>query len=203
MNVKCQNQKHFLDYFPDLQNRDTVINSAYLWNMLDLKKEIDTIFTLKYFFDNKVENMHAIFEGYNADENTYTYTPYTKGVYPVYKNRENEYLYLLCYSIESVMYLAMYNIQNDVLVNTLIVADFSNERDQFIQSIMLPNDYIVTVQSIDKTYYILSKIDYESRKFIEIKKIKPSSVQSFHGIMNDAMKTLGISETGELLENNP
>jgi hypothetical protein len=34
-----QDNKKLLDYFPDLQNRDTVINSAYLWDMLDTPKK--------------------------------------------------------------------------------------------------------------------------------------------------------------------
>jgi hypothetical protein len=59
------------------------------------------------------------------------------------------------------------------------------------------------VQSITKTYYILSKIDYDSQKFIEIKKIEADSNQSYYSIMNDAFEALGISETGELLEENP
>jgi hypothetical protein len=112
--------------------------------------------------------MHDIEEGYNADENTYIYTPYTKKVRPLYKKIINENLYLLCYGIKSVMYLAMYNRQIDNLENNFIVVDDSNEGDIFTWSTIFPNNYIVTVQSITKTYYLLSKIDYDSQKFIEI-----------------------------------
>jgi hypothetical protein len=86
--ASCQDTKKLLDYFPNLQSKDTIINSGYLWNILDTKKEIDTILTLKYFFNGNVNEMHSVFEGYNADENTYTYTPYTKTVYPIYKKKD-------------------------------------------------------------------------------------------------------------------
>ncbi|MDR2008949.1 MAG: hypothetical protein LBQ22_00510 [Bacteroidales bacterium] len=197
-----QDLKKILDYFPTLPSKDTIIDSGYLWNMLDTKKEIDTVLTLKYFFNGNVDEMHDIFEGYNADENTYTYTPYTKNVYPIYKKKKNEYLYLLCYCLESVMYLTIYDYQNEKFESTFILIDDSDGVDIFISTIF-PNDYIVTVQSIDKTYYILSKIDYESRKFIELKKIEADSNQSYYSIMNNAFETLGISETGELLEDKP
>jgi hypothetical protein len=200
--ASCQDAKKLLDYFPSLQSNDAAINPNDLWNMLDTKKEIDTILTLKYFFNNNVDEMHNIFEGYNADENTYTYTPYTKTVYPMYKKRINEYLYLLCYSVESVINLTIYDYINGKFESTFTLINDSEEVNVFMSTIF-PNNYIVTVQSIDKTYYILSKIDYESRKFIELKKIESGSNQSYYSIMNDAFETLGISRKGELLEDKP
>jgi hypothetical protein len=99
------------------------------------------------------------------------------------------------------MYLTIYDYQNEKFESTFMLIDDSDGVDIFISTIF-PNNYIVTVQSIDKTYYILSKIDYGSRKFIELKKIEADSNQSYDSIMNDAFETLGISETGELLEEN-
>ncbi|MDR1554052.1 MAG: hypothetical protein LBS69_11420 [Prevotellaceae bacterium] len=204
LNAQGQNTKKLSDYFPDLQNVNTITTNRQLMKMLysseSGKNILDTIVALHYFFDDNVEIMHDVFEGYNSDENTYTYTPYTKEVCPLYKKIFNKNIFLLCYSIESIMYIAIYNYQDDKIKNTLVILDDSNEADVFTWSTIFPNNYIVTVQSIDKTYYILSKIDYDSQKFIELKKIEADSNQSYYSIMNDAFETLGISETGELLE---
>jgi hypothetical protein len=206
INVQGQDTKKISDYFSVLQNIDTIIDNRQLIKMLysreSEKNILDTIVALHYFFDDNVEKMHDVFEGYNSDENTYTYTPYTKEVCPLYKKIFNENVYLLCYSIESIMYLTIYNHITDKFESTYTLIDDSDTIDVFMSTIF-PNNYIVTVQSIDKTYYILSKIDYESRKFIELKKIEADSNQSYDSIMNDAFEALGISSDGELLENNP
>jgi hypothetical protein len=167
------------------------------------KNALDTMVALHYFFDDNVEKMHDVEEGYNADENTYIYTLYTKRVCPLYKKRINKDLYLLCYFIKTITYLTIYDYANDKFESTFILIDDSDEADVFTRSTIFPNNYIVTVQSIDKTYYILSKIDYESRKFIELKKIETDSNQSYNTIINNAFEALGISITGELLEDNP
>jgi hypothetical protein len=201
INASCQDNEKLLDYFPDIRSEDTIIISAQLWRARP-KKEIDTILALKYFFDNKVKNMHDIEEGYNADENTYIYTPYTKKVRPLYKKTINKNIYLLCYLIKYYMYLSFYNYDSDKIEQTLYIADFSNEGDIFTWSTIFPNNYIVTIQSIDKTYYILTKIDYESRKFVELKKIETPIYHTYNELESNAFEALGISETGELLEDS-
>jgi hypothetical protein len=212
LTTNCQNKKTFLNNFPVLQNADTIMKTIQFARMYYSKESekntLDTMVALHYFFDDNIKNMHDIEVGHNADENTYIYTPYTKTVRPLYKKIINKEIYLLCYGIESIIYLAMYNIQNDKLEDTFIIADLSNEAGTFTWSTIFPNNYIVTayiitVQSTNKVYYILSKIDYEFRKFIELKKIETTPNQTYNDLESNAFKALGISETGQLLENNP
>jgi hypothetical protein len=102
ISANCQVNKKLLDYFPDKDSSVTIIDTRYLIDIFYGNKNVvtDTILALKYFFDNKIENMHAIEEGYNADENTYIYTPYTKKVCPLYKEKMGN-IYLLCYGIKN------------------------------------------------------------------------------------------------------
>jgi hypothetical protein len=207
VNTDCQNAKDFLNNFPVLQNLDTIMETERLIRLYYSKESekniLDTIVALHYFFDDNIEKMHDIEEGYNADENTYIYTPYTKKVRPLYKKIIDKNIYLLCYGVKSVIYLAMYNCQTDKIENNFVAVDDSDEADVFTWSTIFPNNYIVTVQSIDKVYYILSKIDYETRKFIELKKIETNRNQTDNDLWNNSFEALGISRTGELLEDNP
>jgi hypothetical protein len=200
LNAQGQNTKKLLDYFPNLPNRETIITSAQLWHARP-KNEMDTILALKYFFNNDVNQMHDIEVGSDMEENIYT--PYTKKVKILYKKMINENIYLLCYIIKSYIYLSFYNYDSDKIEQTLDIADFSNEGDIFTWSTIFPNNYIVTIQSVDKIHYILSKIDYKDRKFVELKKIEATMYNNYNELESNAFEVLGISRTGELLEENP
>jgi hypothetical protein len=205
ISANCKDNKKLLDYFPDKDNNTTITDTRYLIDIFYGNKNIitDTILALKYFFDNKVENMHGVEEGYNADENTYIYTPYIKKVCPLYKIRKGD-VYLLCYGIKNQVYLTIYNYKNDRFENTFIVIDDSDEYGNwYIYSTIFPNNYILTLKVEEKAYYILSKIDYEARKFIEMKKVETTKDQSDNEIWYNAFEALGISSDGELLEDNP
>jgi hypothetical protein len=201
INASCQDNKKLLDYFPDLSTKDTIIES---WQLFDAavrcKTEIDTTVALKYFFNNDVNQMHDIDVGYNMDDNIYIYTPYTKKVEPLYKIKEKD-IYLFCYAINSVIYLTMYDYKNDKLGDVFIVVD-ETDYNWSIHSTIFPNNYILTVNRENKAYYILSKIDCESRKFIELKKIEIDKNQNDNDLWENAFEVLGISRTGELLEEN-
>jgi hypothetical protein len=207
LNANCQNEREFLNKFPVLKNTDTIMSFEQLMKMFynseNEKNILDTVLALHYFFDNNVNEMHDIEEGYNADENTYIYTPYTKRVCPLFKKKINENLYLLCYSIKYIIYLTIYDYVNDKFESTFTLIVDSDGGDVFTWSTIFYNNYIVTIQSIEKKYYILSRIDYESRKFIELKKIKAENYHSYDELKMNAFETLGISITGELLEDNP
>jgi hypothetical protein len=56
------------------------------------------------------------------------------------------------------------------------------------------------IKVAEKAYYILSKIDYDTQKFIELKKVETNRDQSDNAIMNGVFGALGISEKGELLD---
>ncbi|MCL2027168.1 MAG: hypothetical protein FWG79_01655 [Bacteroidales bacterium] len=199
VNTNDQNKTRISDYFPDMK-QDTIITSVYLWNMVDFEREIDTNLALKYFFNNNSEEMHDIFEGYNVDENTSIYVPFVKKVHPIYRKRIDDDLYLLYYYIQSVIYLTMYDYANDKFESTLMIGDFSDDMDVFTRSTIFSNNYIVTVQSAEEAYYILSKIDYATRRIIELKKMEVDVNQPLRKLVDDSFEALGISKEGELLE---
>ena len=157
INACCQNNKILSDYFPDIRDRNTSMNSRYLFK-LNSKNPLDTIVALKYFFDNDSKKMHDIFEAYNMDENTYTLIPYIKEVYTLFRIKKQD-VYLLCYGKESAIYLALYDYKNDRIENYFVVVySPDGEFDVFTRSTVFPNGFIVTVQAAEKTFYILSKI---------------------------------------------
>jgi hypothetical protein len=96
----------------------------------------------------------------------------------------------------------VYNNQEDILESSFIIADSPDEGDSYISGIIFPNNYIVTIQVAAKSYYILSNIDYDSRKFIELKKIEIDDEQSDYEIMNNVFNVLNISKSGELLDDS-
>jgi hypothetical protein len=201
-NVSCQNTRKLSDYFPDIQNENIIMNTGSLWR-LNTNNPLDTIITLKYFFDNDTKKMHYVYQAYNMDDNTYADVPYIKMVYPLYKIKKNEF-YLLCYNLESIIDLIFYDYKNDKIISVFTIGDDSDEYSNiYTYSIIFPNNYIATIKVTEKVYYILSKIDYEGHKFIELKKVEANRNQSDYAIMNNAFEALGISETGELLEENP
>jgi hypothetical protein len=161
------------------------------------EKTLPDSIALKYFFDNKVENMQGEFEGYNVDDNTYTYTSYIKKVCPLYKKQDKN-IYLLCYGIDNIVYLSIYNIKTDKIESTFIVVNDSDEADVYTRSTIFSNGYIVTIQSNEKGFYILTKTDCSARKFIEIKKIEFDMNQSYDNIQKKVFEILEISEKGEL-----
>lgn len=208
--ANCQKGKDFIDYFPNVKN-DSIISSVLLqkqyFKILNINAIPDDV-SLKYFFDNNKENMQGEFEGYNVDDNTYTYTTYIKKVYPLYVKEINNAC-IICYCLESIIYLSFYNYATDKIENTLVVADFSDDLgNAYTHSTILSNNYIAKVQvgwnaSEPEAYYILYKIDYKNRKFNELKRIKFDSTQiSDYEIKNNIFEALGISKEGKLLNSN-
>ena len=94
----------------------------------------------------------------------------------------------------------MYDYANDKFESTLMIGDFSDDMDVFTRSTIFSNNYIVTVQSAEEAYYILSKIDYATRRIIELKKMEVDVNQPLRKLVDDSFEALGISKEGELLE---
>jgi hypothetical protein len=191
--------KGFLDYFPDLQNENLIMDTRTLWH-LNTQNPLDTVIALKYFFDNDTKKMHDIYQAYNMDENTYTDVPYIKEIYPLYKIKHKE-IYLLCYDLVSIINLMFYDYKNDKIISDFAIGD-NSAYEEFLYSTIFPNNYIVTIDVTDKSYYILSKIDYETQKIIELKRLKIDKNQTDNDLESNAFEALGISRTGELLEDN-
>jgi hypothetical protein len=206
LNANCQNDKNLLNYFPVIPN-DSIVNTILLENYMTDEKTIPDSISLKYFFNGKIEAMQDVFVGYNMDDNTYTETPYTIKVYPLYRQKHND-VYLLCYCIQSVVYLDLYDSVKDKKEATFIIADFSDDFGNMATfSVVFPNSYIATTSLVVnpndfKIYYILSKIDYEKLKLIEIKKITETEYKGYNEVFNSYFYVLGISRKGELLDDN-
>jgi hypothetical protein len=99
--------------------------------------------------------------------------------------------------------LTIYDFKNDKFENNFVVVDDSDDYGNwYTRSTIFPNNYIVTIRSAEKIYYILSKIDYEARKFVELKKVEATVCHSYNELESNAFEALGISRTGELLEDN-
>jgi hypothetical protein len=203
INASCQDTKKLSDYFPDVQNKNIIMNTENLWR-LNTNNPLDTIIALKYFFDNDTKKMHYIYQSYNMDDNTYTDVPYMKEIYPLYKIKYKD-VYLLCYKLESVTDLMFYDYKNDEIISVFTAGDNSDEYGNiYTYSVIFPNNYIATIQFYDQVYYILYKIDYNTKKFIEVKKVEVDPTeQNDNTIRSNLFYTLGISEIGELLEDNP
>jgi hypothetical protein len=128
--------------------------------------------------------------------------PYIKEIYPLYKIKHKD-VYLLCYNLESVINLMFYDYKNDKIISVLTIGDDSDEySNTYTYSLIFPNNNIATIEVSEKAYYFLSQVNYETRKFIELKRIETNRNQSDYAIMNNIFEALGISETGELLEEN-
>ena len=198
LNASCLKSKHFIDYFPVMQN-DSIFNTEIFQNdyySIYEKRQFPDSMALKYFFNNNITEMQAVDEGYNVDNHTYTSTSYIKEVCPFFKKKSND-LYLLCYGIESVFYLTIYDDKNDKFINTLTISNFSEDvGDEVTHSIIFPNNLIVTLEYRDKVYCKLTKIDFKNHKFIEIKKLTANEGIDF----KEALPILGINENGELLK---
>jgi hypothetical protein len=203
INASCQDTKKLSDYFPDVQNENINMNTGNLWR-LNTGNPLDTVIALKYFFDNDTKKMHDVYQAYNMDDNVYTDVPYIKKIYPLYKIAVKN-VYLLCYKLESITNLLFYNYNDDKIITTFMIGDDSDEYGNiYTYSVILPDNYIATIQFYDKVYYILYRIDYEAKKFIELKKIEVDPANSNDTeIKSNLYDALGISEPGELLENNP
>jgi hypothetical protein len=201
--AQCRKNTTLLSFFPEIEKIDTVFETEVLlreWFRSD--REIDTLIALKHFFNNDIDEMHDVDVGYNPDDNEYMYTPYTKKVVPIFKIKR-DLLYLLCYAIRPEMYLSIYDSKTDTIVSSCIIIINDPDRGGYMTwSTLFPNGYILTIQSEEKGFYILTKIDYVLRKFIEIKKIEFIQNKSDDKVEKEAFEALGISKKGILLESN-
>jgi hypothetical protein len=202
--AKTQTNKQFLDYFPTI-SKDSIIDTrpmmSLYYGIVDNNSFPDTI-ALKRFFNNNKRRMEYVEVDYNADDNIYIYTPLIKKVCPIYKIKYDS-THLVCYIIRSVVYLSLYDSLQDKFESSLIIANFADDfGNVYTHSTIFPNNYIAMVQVAEKSYYILLKIDYESKKFIEIKRVSINDGQSYNDIKHYVFNALGISEEGELLEEN-
>jgi hypothetical protein len=182
--------------------------------VIDTRKNLDGYFklfrekslpedlSLRYFFDNDLSKMQAVFESYNMDEDTYTYVPYSKRVIPLHQKKGKEFI-LLHYGIESELFLSFYSISSDQIVETIRIADFSDEYGNSVtHALIFPGNHLVIVEIDMNVLFKLIEIDFSMPEFRVLKNIDKSEVnENQDKIFESAFDILKISKTGELMKN--
>jgi len=197
-----------LSYFSLIKN-DSIVNTryikykgAYLCDKFDKNNVPDSI-TLKYFFGNDTANMYYEVEDYSPDFNTYKTEVVKKLLCPLFYKKQKD-IYLICYDIDNIIYLSMYNIKQDTIISSYVVSDYTDEHgDQVTHSIIFPNNYIASVETKwgGDVFYKLIKIDIDKKEFVLIKNIKTSGKGlNDQEIYKKIHQILGINEKGELLK---
>ena len=196
--VFCQSV-NLIKFFPpiELDSINTLNFQAVYYQNAKVRGLPDKV-ALKYFFNNKEEDMFGTEQGFNVDNNTYTTTSYKIQVIPLFSVKCKG-LYLLSYGINSVLYISMYDFGKDTIFNSNIISDFSDEMGNNVIHSILFKDYIVTTEIGKKVYYKLYKIDCDAKKFKLLKSIERQNINVQQDIIfNEALKYLSIINKGIL-----
>lgn len=194
IDVSCQ-KKTLMPYFPE-RTSDTLINTLQEQNHYYKRMDKFTLpdkIALKYFFNNDINEQNSIEEGYNVDENSYKTVKFKKKVCPLFLINNNSRT-ILCYAIESCIYLAFYDINSDSISKSFKISDFSDDMGNIeIHSLVYPSGYIITVDVEDEIHYKLNKIDYENQTFIPMGNNKSNSIgKRMEEMLKDAEMIFGI-----------
>jgi hypothetical protein len=205
--ILCSGQHSTLLTFFNEVRADTILNTLVI-NEYNDSKNIPDKFVIKYFLGENSDKLYNTDEAYNMDDNTYKTIRYKRTVKPIFFKKINDYA-LICYWLEEFLYLSTYDMKKDVIVDSYIFSVFYGISDEFTYSILFPNNYIFTIETTDKTRIKLVKIDYISKKFVEQKNIIMGEIVLIGDILRPdnenykkAIELMGISKTGELLEDN-
>jgi hypothetical protein len=208
--TNCIGQGHNLLSFFDNIALDSIVNTMDFAGKNIREKIIDDSLVIRYFLANKKENLHYLVEEYDMDDNTYSNVTYKRKVFGLFSKKVNSKVLLLCYWMDGINYLAIYNTKIDIISNIYKFRMPPEEGESFIQSILFPNNYVFTIETEVKTRVKLVEIDYVNGKFIERKNIIMDDIMYIEDVVDHtnekyqkALKLIGISETGELLEVNP
>lgn len=205
LNVLSQ-ERHLLSYFNKIKE-DSIVNTRKM-HLAELcsrfyDHNVPDSITLKYFFDNDTANLYFEYEGYNVDDHTYTYFRQKKLVCPFFYKRHEGY-YLLCYDIDNLTSLSIYDAKCDKILSSYVVGDYTDEYgNQVTHSIIFPNNYIASVEIKygGDVFYKLLKIDIDNKTFVLIKSIKTYGGDiSDQEIYKRTYEILGINEKGELIK---
>ena len=201
-------ENKLLKYFSVIKN-DSIVNTRKM-NKVNICSKFrdnpvpDSI-TLKYFFNNDTSNMYYedVVSDLEFPDSTYIYI-IKKEFCPFFYKKFLKNIFLLCYEIEHVIYLSFYDLNQDTIISSYIVSDYTDEHgDQVTHSIIFPNNYIASVETKwgGDVFYKLLKIDIDNKKFVLIKNIK-----TYGGNLDDyavykrTYEILGINEKGELIK---
>lgn len=202
LNASCQNNS-FLSYFPSIEN-DSIFNTTEgqkIYYKVSRKGSLPDSISLKYIFDNDKDKMYGTEEGYNMDTDEYFTTTYVKKVSPIFKKKTEDH-YLLCYGLESILYLGIYDPKSNKITLSIIISDFSDEMGNVVtHSRVFPSNYIAKTQIENKISYELIKINYDTPEFKLLKQVEVNNVtENQKKIIEDALSALGITSKGEPVE---
>jgi hypothetical protein len=201
INASCQNNS-LLSFFPSLGN-DSIFNTTEgqktYYKMQ--KNSVPDNISLKYFFDIDKEKMLGTEEGYNMDTDEYFTTSYIKKVRPIFVKNIEGYS-LLCYGLESMLHLDIYDPKTDKIIHSMIISDFSDEMGNIVShSMYFPSNYIVKTEINNMISYKLIKINFDVPGFKLVKLVNTDNVSvDQNKIFEDALSALGITSYGEPIE---
>jgi hypothetical protein len=198
--------QELLKYFSTIKN-DSIVDTgemhiASLCSKYDENPLPDSI-TLKYFFNHDTANMYYKAVDYSTDFDTWHTSIIKKTTCPFFYKKFNEY-YLICYEIDYIIYLSIYDLKRDTILSSYVVCDYTDENgNQVTHSIIFPNNYIASVETNwdGDVIYKLLKIDIENKEFVIIKNIKFTNRSiSIEEVFKRTYQILGINEKGELIK---
>ena len=204
----CQTPS-LLSFFKEIQT-DSIVNTLDFGQKNIYKIDIADPISIYYFFNNDEENLYDTGEAYNMDDNTYTKVRYKRTVTAVF-SKTIDSITILCYWLDRVNYLAIYNKTKDTIVSTYPFCIYTVAvGESFTHSMLFPNNYIFSIETTDETTVNtkvkLIEIDYVNDRFIEHKNVMMESaiyiedMQLNNEKYQRALELVGISKTGELLE---
>ena len=206
--TNCAGQTNcLLPFFEEIQ-KDSTVNTLYFFRENIHGEDIPDSVSVYYFFNNNKEKLYAIGEAYDMDDNTYTEYQYKRIVTALF-SKTTDTVTLLSYWLDGINYLAIYNRLKNRIVSTCTF-DIPTEGagEAFTHSILFPNNYIFTIETVEKTRVKLIEIDPVNERFIEHKNmimentIYIEDMSSVNEKYQKALELAGISDEGELLEEN-
>ena len=194
-----------LSFFSLIKN-DSIVNTryikcrgAYLCDKF-YKNNVPDSITLKYFLGDDTANMYYEVEDYSPDFNTYKTEVVKKLLCPLFY-KEYGTKFLICYEIDNIVYLSIYDIEKDIIISSYIVSDYTDEHgDQVTHSIIFPNNYIASIELKwgGNVYYKLIKIDLDRGYFSVLKNIEALGTnKAYDEIYKNVFEILGINQKGE------
>jgi hypothetical protein len=202
--IECNGRNSDLLSFFNTIKEDSIVNTLDIGRKSIKGKIIDDILVIRYFLENKEENLYYIVEEYDMDDNTYSDVTYKRQVFGLFSKKIDSTV-LICYNMDGIYFLSIFNTVKDAIVSTYKFRESPDEDESFTQSILFSN-YIFTIETESNTHIKLVKIDYPNGKFIEHKNIIMDDFMIIEDVnpnnekYQKALKLIGISENGELIE---
>jgi hypothetical protein len=168
------------------------------------QKDLPDSLALRYFFNNKKEELYATTEAYNMDENTYKTVTYKRKVNALFSKKIALQKYVICYWLEQAAYLAIYDDSKDAITDSYVFCIPTDVGEYFTHSILFANNSIFTIETKEQTRLKLIDIDATTGKFV----VRKNTLSDSYMVIEDvnpknekykrALSLLGITQDGQL-----